>query len=114
MKFLDAKRKTPDAGENKMMPGTRPGQRERPRTGMSDPQLLHGSRLTSEPRTLKDERDHPQPRMEIRELAEKLQVDLSTIKGSGKDGEILVKDVRAAAQKPKVSSQEPPASDTKE
>jgi pyruvate dehydrogenase E2 component (dihydrolipoamide acetyltransferase) len=40
----------------------------------------------------------PAPSKSARELAEQLNVDLGQIEGSGKDGRIVVADVKAAAQ----------------
>lgn len=78
MKYLEAVRKAAQQPmENKMMPGTRTDQ------DGSTP------RVQLEP---------PGPHSdEIVALAESLGVDLSTVTGTGKDGRVLMRDVRAAA-----------------
>jgi pyruvate/2-oxoglutarate dehydrogenase complex dihydrolipoamide acyltransferase (E2) component len=93
MKFHEARRKAASNPENKMLPGSRPGQK----AGQSNPELLRGSRTTSDPRTLKEAKANPLPPAEITEVARRMGVDLASIKGTGKDGAITMRDVRKAA-----------------
>jgi pyruvate/2-oxoglutarate dehydrogenase complex dihydrolipoamide acyltransferase (E2) component len=78
MKYLEAKRLT-ESFENKMMPGSRSDQ--------------DGGQSAVENKAADVEY-----RNEVVTLADELQVDLSTIKGTGKNGKILIRDVRNAAQ----------------
>lgn len=75
MKFLDAMRKAANlpGSENKMMPGSRSDQ--------------DGSDSTP-----------PAIGEDIIALAKQLNVDLSTVKGTGRDGKILARDVRRTAE----------------
>jgi pyruvate/2-oxoglutarate dehydrogenase complex dihydrolipoamide acyltransferase (E2) component len=79
MKFLEAKRKAGQQ-ENKMQPGSRVDQRE--------PHTSATSKIDLGP-------DKPKIRPEVAKLAEELDVDLNKVKGTGLNGIILVKDVRA-------------------
>lgn len=93
MKFLQAKDQPKPKGEHKMRSGIR--------TGQTDPQDLRGGQLTTDPRKIRTASEaKDQPNSNIIELAEKLGVDLETLKGkgSGQNGEILVRDVREAAK----------------
>lgn len=78
MKFLDARRK--GRVENKMAPGTRVDQR--------DPEVNTVKNISLGP-------DKPKIRPEVQKLADELSVDLNKVKGTGLNGIILVKDVRA-------------------
>ncbi len=79
MKFLEAKR-VQAALQNKMLSGSRSDQ--------------DGGLSPAENKS-----DVLAYRNEVVTLADELEVDLSTIKGTGKNGTILIRDVRAAAQR---------------
>lgn len=81
MKYLEAKRLAEqggDGGENKMQTGTRSDQRSAIRKGQLQPE----NRPTAKP--------------EVRDLAKSLGVDLASIEGTGRNGEVTLKDVRDA------------------
>lgn len=82
MRFLDARKKGQQ--ENKMMPGSRPDQR--------DPDINSARNIDPGP-------DKPKVRPDVQTLAEELGVDLSKVKGSGAMGAILIRDVRDAKAK---------------
>jgi pyruvate/2-oxoglutarate dehydrogenase complex dihydrolipoamide acyltransferase (E2) component len=77
MKFLEAKDMAKDP-ENKMRRGSRPDQKEFIPKGQLHP-------------------DNPvSPKQEVVEYARSLGVDIRKIKGSGRNGEIMMKDVKDA------------------
>lgn len=76
MKFLDAKRNPGEPASNKMLRGTREDQ-----GGAKSP-------VSSGTSTV---------RPEVRELADALEVELSSVTGTGKNGSITMGDVRKAA-----------------
>lgn len=82
MRFTDAKRIAKEKGitgkEHKMQPGAREGQKTTPPVTPSAPAKT--------------------VRPEVKELATELNVDLATVTGTGKDGNITMTDVRRAAQ----------------
>ena len=82
MKFLDAKRRAGQQ-ENKMQPGSRVDQRN-----PEEPHTSATSKISLGP-------DKPKIRPEVQKLADELNVDLDKVKGTGVNGIILVKDVRA-------------------
>lgn len=82
MRFLDARKKTQQ--ENKMMPGSRPDQR--------DPAVNTVRNIDLGP-------DKPKIRPEVQALADDLGVDITKVKGTGANGSILMKDVRDAKAK---------------
>jgi pyruvate/2-oxoglutarate dehydrogenase complex dihydrolipoamide acyltransferase (E2) component len=80
MKYLEAKQMQKEGGENKMRTGSRPDQ-----GGIRKGQL---------------QPDNPVPvKAEVRDLARSLKVDLGDLSGTGRNGEITLKDVRDAAEK---------------
>jgi len=78
MKFLEAKAKLAKA-EHKMQPGVRADQQDATAVPPAVPPAAPVVPISAV----------------VRELAAELNVDLSTISGSGKDGAVLVRDVRA-------------------
>lgn len=82
MKYLEAKAlaNRPPQQQNKMLSGSRPDQMEAPM-----PPALH----EHAGRTI---------RADVLKWADELGVDLETVTGTGKNGEILVRDVRARKQ----------------
>jgi pyruvate/2-oxoglutarate dehydrogenase complex dihydrolipoamide acyltransferase (E2) component len=74
MKFLEAKMLTKEKDENKMKPGSRPDQR-----GST------ADRVESAP-----------VKKEVQDLAHQLDVDLRTVKGTGPNGAITLRDVKTA------------------
>jgi pyruvate/2-oxoglutarate dehydrogenase complex dihydrolipoamide acyltransferase (E2) component len=80
MKFLDAKRQAKGVEENKMQPGSRADQ-----DGNAAP-FRRGHKANSF-----------DANEEGAALAKELGVDITKVKGSGKDGKITAKDIHAAA-----------------
>lgn len=90
MKYLEARKNAPkesivDKGmENKMQRGSRPDQGG---SGKRNPEDLVSSPSRAEGRSV---------HQGVQKLATELNVDLSTVKGTGANGEITEKDVRYA------------------
>jgi len=87
MRYLEAKRLVVQKGEHKMAPGIRVDQRD-------ETVPVNAGTDKMSPEHLGEVKIRP----DVYELADELNVDLSTVKGTGRDGQITKSDVRQAAK----------------
>jgi pyruvate/2-oxoglutarate dehydrogenase complex dihydrolipoamide acyltransferase (E2) component len=86
MRFLEAKQQQVNKGEHKMQPGIREDQRHMRTAPTQSPGMV-------------PPREKAKVHHNAIALAAELGVDLETVEGTGADGQILARDVRAAHEK---------------